>query len=90
MIKVKDIFKKLWIILPENIQRRIVSLAEMFNIPSGQISALRNKIGYREVRSYACYLCNHFDEEVSRLKKNPVFVKVKFSDPSRIYHTHFR
>ncbi len=83
----RKIIKKIWIAVPQNRQEVIVSMFySMKWLPKGKKIAdgLSERIGYKEMREYAFFLNEHFDEEVQRIKKSPVFLKVNLD-----YHVGF-
>ncbi len=92
-IRIKDtfrnLFKKIWISISEKNQIKIIDFVEnSFWIKKKDVivNALRERMGYKELRQYAYYLKDNFDEEVERIKKKPVFIKVDMDFHVGFFH----
>lgn len=87
MNNLRKMIKTIWIAVPEKCQKTIVSSiynASWFPKNNKIADALSERVGYKEMRQYAGYLSEHFEEEVKRIKEKPVFLKVNLD-----YHVGF-
>ena len=85
----RDFAKKIWILVPENTQKRMVlNLQKNSLIPKGNQIAevLSERLGYKEVREYAFYLNENFQEEIKKIKANPVYIKVNLDYAWGFFH----
>ena len=76
--------EKIWFHMPIFLQNKIISILKCIPKTESLIQKLSNRVGYRELRKYARYLCENFENEVAKIKANSKFIKIDLN-----YHVGF-
>lgn len=78
------ILEKIWFNMPIVVQNKILGILKCIPKTESIVHKLSNRLGYRELRNYAKYLAENFDNEVAKIKENPKFIKIDLN-----YHVGF-